>query len=72
MSRLYGRLYGRWANARNDAAEAARLLARLRLGMQPVRPEGPKASHVPGQIPLFTGDRQSWQPAEEKEEISSS
>jgi hypothetical protein len=46
-----------WGNARNDAAEYGRLHARLRLGMQPVRPVGRQPAPVDPkfgvQLPLW-------------------
>jgi hypothetical protein len=64
--------WGGWGRNRDDAADYGRLAARFKGGMQPVSPDKPKAFHIPGQIPLFDGNRRTWRPVEEKEETASS
>jgi hypothetical protein len=44
-----------WGNARNDARDYAQLRETLGPRLLPVRPVGPKALHIPAQIPLWSG-----------------
>ena len=57
--RLAG-LYAGWGRARDDERDYAQLLARFRLGWQPVRPAERKAPHIEGQLPLFPSERRWW------------
>jgi hypothetical protein len=47
------RLWRGWGNDRDDARDYARLAARMKIGMQPVRPLERPVPRVPGQLRLF-------------------
>jgi hypothetical protein len=44
-----------WGKGRNDAADYAKLASLLGPRLLPVTPDGRKALHIPGQIPLWAG-----------------